>query len=40
LLGIAYSRANNKAEADKAFATVTKNPMMARIAKLWMGKPA
>lgn len=38
LLGIAYTRSNNKAEADKAFATVTKNPTMARIAKLWTGK--
>ena len=35
LLGIAYLRANNKAEATKAFQTVTKNPTMARIAKLW-----
>jgi hypothetical protein len=39
LLGIAYTRLNNKAEADKAFATVTKNPMMTRIAKLWTNKP-
>ena len=36
LLGIAYLRANNKAEAAKAFQTVTKNPTMTRIAKLWM----
>jgi lipopolysaccharide biosynthesis regulator YciM len=36
LLGIAYLRANNKAEATKAFQTVTKNPTMARIAKLWL----
>jgi hypothetical protein len=36
LLGIAYLRANNKAEATKAFESVTKNPGMARIAKLWL----
>jgi hypothetical protein len=36
LLGIAYMRANNKAEAAKAFETVTKNPTLARIAKLWI----
>jgi tetratricopeptide (TPR) repeat protein len=36
LLGMAYLRANNKAEAAKAFQTVTKDPAMARIAKLWM----
>jgi tetratricopeptide (TPR) repeat protein len=36
LLGIAYLRANNKAEAAKAFQTVTKDPAMTRIAKLWM----
>lgn len=36
LLGIAYLRSNNKPEADKAFGTVTKNPMMTRIAKFWM----
>jgi hypothetical protein len=36
LLGIAYLRMNNKEEAAKAFQTVTKNPTMARIAKLWM----
>jgi len=36
LLGIAYLRMNNKEEATKAFQTVTKNPTMARIAKLWM----
>jgi hypothetical protein len=36
LLGIAYLRSNNKAEADKAFQTVSKNPMMTRIAKLWL----
>jgi tetratricopeptide (TPR) repeat protein len=36
LLGIAYLRANNKAEATKAFQSVTKNPTMARIAKLWL----
>jgi len=36
LLGIAYLRSNNKDEAAKAFQTVTKSPLMARIAKLWM----
>ena len=36
LLGIAYLRLNNKEEAAKAFQTVTKNPTMVRIAKLWM----
>lgn len=36
LLGMAYLRSNNKAEADKAFQTVNKSPMMARIAKLWL----
>ena len=36
LLGIAYLRSNNKAEAEKAFQTVSKNPMMTRIAKLWL----
>jgi tetratricopeptide (TPR) repeat protein len=36
LLGIAYLRSNNKAEADKAFQSVNKNPMMTRIAKLWL----
>ena len=36
LLGIAYLRVNNKAEAAKAFQTVKQNPTMARIAKLWM----
>jgi tetratricopeptide (TPR) repeat protein len=35
LLGIAYLRSNNKAEADKAFQTVNKTPMLTRIAKLW-----
>jgi len=35
LLGIAYVRSGNNAEASKAFATVTKDPTMARISKLW-----
>jgi tetratricopeptide (TPR) repeat protein len=36
LLGMAYLRLNNKEEAAKAFATVSKNPMMVRIAKYWV----
>jgi hypothetical protein len=36
LLGIAYLRANNKPEATKAFQSVSKDPAMTRIAKLWM----
>ena len=36
LLGIAYLRSGNKAEAAKAFGTVQKNPVMVRIAKFWM----
>jgi Flp pilus assembly protein TadD len=36
LLGIAQLRAGNKPEAAKAFQTVTKDPTMARIAKLWL----
>jgi tetratricopeptide (TPR) repeat protein len=36
LLGIAHLRANNKPEAAKAFQTVTQDPTMARIAKLWL----
>jgi hypothetical protein len=36
LLGIAYMRANNKAEAAKAFETVKQDPTMTRIAKLWI----
>ena len=36
LLGIAYVRANNKAEATKAFQTVNKDPALARIAKYWL----
>ena len=36
LLGIAHMRADNKPEAAKAFRTVTKDPTMARIAKLWL----
>ena len=33
---MAYLRVNNKAEATKAFESVTKNPVLARIAKLWI----
>lgn len=36
LLGIAYLRSNNKAEATKAFQSVNKDPMMTRLAKLWL----
>jgi tetratricopeptide (TPR) repeat protein len=36
LLGIAYLRSNNKEEAANAFRTVTKSPLMTRIAKLWL----
>ena len=36
LLGIAYLRSNNKAEAAKAFRTVKRDPIMTRIAKLWL----
>jgi len=40
LLGIAYVRSGNAAEASKAFGTVTKDPTMMHIAKLWqMTKP-
>jgi tetratricopeptide (TPR) repeat protein len=35
LLGIAQLKANNKAEAAKAFRSVKADPTMARIAKLW-----
>jgi hypothetical protein len=38
LLGIALLRANKKAEAATAFGTVTKDPAMVRIAKLWLLK--
>ncbi len=38
LLGMAYLRSNNKAEATKAFQTVTQNPGMTRIAKMWLLK--
>ena len=38
LLGIAYLRANKKAEAAMAFGTVNKDPALTRIAKLWMLK--
>lgn len=38
LLGIAYLRSNNKAEAAKAFQTVTQSPAMTRIAKMWLLK--
>jgi tetratricopeptide (TPR) repeat protein len=40
LLGVAYFRANNNAEAAKAFGAVTQDPAMARIAKLWLLKVA
>jgi len=36
LLGIAQLRAGNKEEAAKAFQTVSKDPTMTRIAKLWL----
>jgi hypothetical protein len=36
LLGIAYLRSGNKPEAKKAFETVTQDPTMTRIAKLWL----
>jgi hypothetical protein len=36
LLGIAHLRANNKAEAAKAFKDVKRDPVMVRIAKLWL----
>jgi hypothetical protein len=36
LLGIAHLRANNKAEAAKAFRAVKRDPTMVRIAKLWV----
>jgi Tetratricopeptide repeat len=36
LLGIAQLRNNNKAEAAKAFRTVKRDPIMARIAALWV----
>jgi hypothetical protein len=36
LLGIAYLRSNNKEEAAKSFRNVKNDPMMARIAKLWL----
>ena len=38
LLGIALMRADKKPEAAKAFATVTKDPALVRIAKLWVFK--
>lgn len=36
LLGIAYLKTGNKAEAAKAFQSVGKDPALTRIAKLWM----
>ena len=36
LLGIAYLRTGKKDEAGKAFATVTKSPVLVRVAKFWM----
>jgi tetratricopeptide (TPR) repeat protein len=38
LLGMAYLRMGNKAEAATAFRTVTQNPLMARVAKFWLLK--
>jgi tetratricopeptide (TPR) repeat protein len=38
LLGMAYLRTGNKAEAANAFRTVTQNPLMVRVAKLWLLK--
>jgi hypothetical protein len=38
LLGMAYLRMGNKAEAASAFRTVTQNPLMARVAKFWLLK--
>jgi TolA-binding protein len=35
LLGIAQLKANNKAEAAKAFRNVKRDPTMTRIARLW-----
>ena len=35
LLGIAYLKSGNKPEAAKAFDTVTKDPTLTRVAKLW-----
>lgn len=40
LLGVAYFRANNNAEAAKAFGAVKQDPALARIAKLWLLKVA
>jgi len=36
LLGMAYERSKNKAEAVKAFGRATSNPKYARLAKLWV----
>ena len=36
LLGIAYLKTGNKAEAAKAFQTVNKDPTLTRIAQLWL----
>ena len=35
LLGMAYLRTGNKAEAAKAFANVKADPIYARVARLW-----
>lgn len=40
LLGVAYFRTNNNAEAAKAFGAVKQDPALARIAKLWLLKVA
>ena len=36
LLGIAYLRTGKRDEAGKAFATVSKSPVLVRVAKFWM----
>lgn len=36
MLGMAYLRMGNKAEAAKAFESVKQDPMMTRLAKLWL----
>ena len=40
LLGIAFLRTDNKEEAAKSFRNVSKDPMMSRIARLWLLKTA
>ena len=36
LLGIAYLRSNNKEEAAKSFRNVKNDPLLTRVAKLWL----